>query len=193
MRKDDPNHTAAYKIFHYEFDCTIPTMFLYSSEYLDVFGFSSSGDKNIDEGLAMAPTQCRLTIAAMATYHDEGAEIGLINPQDAVRIYEYVNQHLLDWRDSYKYDLNRRSAPTEDLNILENFATSVFRAARPFMANTPTNSKLFDFIDRNTTGIMKKQNEVNVNTPAVNNDVEHKNIINDLIVEVSKRNRRTLF
>jgi len=193
MFNDNPEHSPAYKIFHYEFNCTIPTMFLYSTKYLETFGISSSGDKNIDEGQAMAPTTCRLTIAAMAQYHHEGAPIGLLDPVDAARIYTYVKQHLMDWSNNYTTDFNRRTAPTDELEILENFATDVYKAARPHLEASPTNSSLLDFINRHSsqsiiTRTVNKREEVKSNLPT-----EHKNIINDLVVEVAKRNKRNLF
>lgn len=189
MRQDNPNHSPAYKIFHYNFEVTIPTIYLYSPEYLKTFGLSSSGDKRVDEGQVMAPTRAHLTIAAMAEYHDEGASIGLINPEDSARIYTYISQHLRDWKDSVSRDINRRNAPTEDLRKLENFAKEVYKSARHFIQEEPTNSSLFNKLNEMGRRRPTLRGE-SVKRPKVELPEKHENLIDDLIVEHSKRNRR---
>ena len=64
---ENPEHSAAYKIFHYPFECTIPSFYLYSAEYVKVFGMPSSGDAKVDEHQLRSPVRCRLTVAAMAS------------------------------------------------------------------------------------------------------------------------------
>lgn len=192
MKEDNPNHSPAYKIFHYNFEVTIPAMYLYSPEYLKTFGLTSSGDKTIDEGQALAPTRAYLTIAAMAEYHDEGATIGLINPKDSVRIYTYIKQHLMDWRDVFRRDFNRRDVPSEDLRKLENLAKEIYKSARHFMTEEPTNSTLFDKL--NEMGNRRPARKAEPVPGIVNNlPDKHENLIDDLIVEQSKRSRRGFF
>ena len=193
MRKDNPKHTAAYKIFHYNFEVTIPSMYLYSERYLDVFGMETSGDTSIDEGYATAPTRAYLTIAAMATYHNEGADIGLINPEDSLRIYNYVNEHLTEWNKTMRFDVNRREAPTDDLRALDAFAKAIYPTARHYMTAEPVASSLFAALDNIGTRPMSKDLQKPIAEVKSSLAEEHTSVVDELIVEHARRNRRTLF
>lgn len=186
---ENPEHSAAYKLFHYPFDCTIPAFYLYSKEYVQTFGIASSGVSQIDESQSRAPQRVRLTPAAMAMYFDEGAPIGLINPRDSVRIYQYLREHLIDWQNSLNRDVNRRDSPVDDLRMLENFAAEIYKVARCFMAEMPEDSSLFNKLrnmgSRRAVRRRGVEPEVKTNMPE-----EHNPIVDSLATEQNKRNKR---
>lgn len=186
MFKENPDHTAAFKIFHYNFNCTVPALYLYSQSYITTFGISSSGDKLVDDHAALAPVNTNLTIAAMATYYDEGATIGLINPRDSVRIYSYIKQHLTDWAHEMQVDFNRLDVPTEELRMLENFAIEVYKVARNFMSEVP-DDKLFGRLNRLASRGMSrraKPEDIKAQLPE-----SHSPIVDSLAKEQSVRSR----
>ena len=188
---DNPEHSAAYKLFHYPFECTIPTFYLYSQEYVSKFGIASSGNAQVDEQQARTPQRCRLTVAAMASYFDEGAPIGLIDARDSVRIYQYIRQHLLDWQSAMLVDFNRRDTPVEELRVLENFGAEIYKVARHFLTEAPEDSGLFQKLSglSRRRGI-KRHSSVEAPPPQV--PEQHNPIVDALAVEHNKRNKRWL-
>lgn len=174
MHTDDPSHSAAYKIFHYWFDVTIPAMFLIDRELAERFGTYCSGDRVVDQHAPLSMSRARLTIADMAEKFDEGASISLVVPQDAVRIYAYVNEHLLDFKRTHDINYNLRQLPIEDLRKLEAFAKEIYKIARHFMPEGTETSALFTKLNRLGGGRrMRRSNrtEAVVALPAEHNPI----------------------
>lgn len=140
MEMDPAKQSAAYKIFHYEWDISLPHMFVYTDEYMRQSGVVQSGDQVYDSRLPNTMVGGRYTIAQMAKLMDEGATIRLERPEDAKAIYDIINRHLEDWSTS----LNRtnsfemRKAPEEELmqfsqlaDVLYGYAKRFFQHERP--------------------------------------------------------------
>ncbi len=137
--RDPGKHTAAYKIFHYEWQAAVPMMFVYTDEYIRNSGTVIS-DPGYDQELPRQMVEGRYTIAQLAQLLDEGATIRITNPEDSKAIYDIVAQHLEDWSKRLgtgsAFDL--QNAPTEELLLfsqladhLVGFARRYFRHERP--------------------------------------------------------------
>jgi hypothetical protein len=63
-------------------------------------------------------------------YWDQGVTVGIVNETDTKRIYEFISNHLLAWKQILDTGLNTRGAPLEDLVKLDQFANAVYRHAR---------------------------------------------------------------
>lgn len=134
MEMDPAKQSAAYKIFHWEWDISIPHMFVYTDEYMRQSGVVQSGDAIYDARLPNSMVGGRYTIAQMATLMDEGATIRLDKPEDAKAIYDIINRHLEDWSNSLNrtnsFDLKK--APENDLMLLSQLADVLYGYAKRF-------------------------------------------------------------
>ena len=138
---DTSLHTAAYKIFYYEWDVMVPHMYVYDENYIRVAGTVVS-DPTYDARLPSQMIGGRYTIAQMATLMKEGANIQLIDPVHAKSIYDIVAQHLEDWSNGLlgasSFDLN--NVPMQDLMSLSRMADELYGyAARHFKHEAPRN------------------------------------------------------
>ena len=131
---DDPNHSPAYKIYHYKFDYSIPAIHFYTQEYLDFVGILSSGDKKTDRQLMNEQVHTRGTIREIAEKWGDDINVILVNPRDSVRIYEALNAHLHDWNSAVKEDINLQmeDVPLDKLALYDAFAGSIYEMARRF-------------------------------------------------------------
>lgn len=139
---DKSKHSAAYKIFRYEWDIMLPLMYVYSEEYMRISG-SVISDPVYDAKLPRQMVGGRYTIEQMAVLLDEGATIQLVNPEDAKTIYDIVATHLEDWSrqltKAAPFDLTK--APVEDLMKLMSLADVLYGyACRYFVNERPRNS-----------------------------------------------------
>lgn len=134
QREADPRkHSAAYKIFHYEWAAAVPMMFVYSDDYIRNSGQVIS-DPVYDRNLPRQFVEGRYTIDNLARLLDEGAPIRLTIPEDSKRIYDIVLQHLEDWSTKLTtasaFDLNK--APTEELLLYSQLADHLMGFARRY-------------------------------------------------------------
>jgi hypothetical protein len=139
-REMDPSkHSAAYKIFHYEWDVLVPHMYVYTEEYIRIAGTVSS-TPDYDARLPKQMIGGRYTIAQIAQLMDEGATIQLTQPIDAKTIYDIVSSHLEDWSShlirASAFDLSK--VPVQDLMLLSQMADVLYGyAARHFTKEAP--------------------------------------------------------
>lgn len=168
---DVSKHSAAYKIFHYEWDIALPQMYVYTEEYMRQYGLVVTGDSGYDNSLPNQLIGGRYTIAQMAELMDEGATIQVHNPEDTKKIYDIISRHLEDWSSSLtrigSFDL--KTAPENDLMLLSQLADTLYGyAARYFTNERPRGSlaRKFDQIrGRAKLGSGRKFVDPNAVTP----------------------------
>lgn len=139
----NPEHTAAYKIFHYYFRCYIAQHQLYSKEYLKNVGVPITGNKTIDSAMANSKTLAQMTIMEMAVHLDNGANLTLEDPRKSVEIYQIIREHLTNWQRQVQTSIVISEAPVEDLRMLDKLASEVYKIAKGYMKNAPIQSGLF--------------------------------------------------
>lgn len=127
-----PEHTAAFKIFHYPYYCRVRGIHLVSETQLEIFGIVSSGNNSIDRAVAMEFIDCQLTIEQMAELFADGVSIQLSEPEKSVAIYEILKQHLEDHLNNVTYAVNMTKSPVEDLRKLEALAAEIYKIARMY-------------------------------------------------------------
>lgn len=147
--KNDPTkHTAAFKIFNYRFIVQIAQMHLISQEELDNCWRVTSGNAAVDRTLAREIVQAQLTIAEMAKYHANGVSMTLATPEDSVRIYGIIHEHLQDWKRELQSSVTLTTAPVDELRELDELAAIVYNVARYYWNNQPYHGKLNTFLQR---------------------------------------------
>lgn len=138
-------HTPAYKIFRYPFRCRIAAMHMVSQQYMEELGFPTTGDRETDLQLLRAPRDVQLTVAQMAVFFHDGANIQLHNPaEDSIKIYEMLVDHLNDWRMRVNMSPHEVSNEVvEDLRMLDALAMEVYKTAKQYLPAKFQESKLF--------------------------------------------------
>ena len=136
-------HTAAYKIFHYEWEASVPYPFVFTEDYMRQAGQLIS-DPGYDARLSNQMVEGRYTIAQLATLFEEGAQILLQKPEDAKTIYDYISQHLEDWANhvSNNSGFDFANAPVQDLMLLSRLADELYGYAARFFRHERPRGKL---------------------------------------------------
>lgn len=106
----------------------------------------SSGDRGIDRQMMLNRREVRITAAAMALYHDEGAPISLVNPRDAMMLYRLINEHLEDWKYIINTQVNVGNPPIEDLKKFDNLAGALYPLANQFADFKPHQRGIFEHL-----------------------------------------------
>jgi hypothetical protein len=90
-------------------------------------------DKELDRLIPLQPAKFWLNVAQMAELCYQGYPLSLVNYQDSLPVYTYVQNHLEQAMKVLVNSLNSNQAPLDDLMILEEFASRVFAHARYLM------------------------------------------------------------
>lgn len=138
--------TNAYKLFNYRFLVEIAQMHLYDSKWLESSGVVTTGNPVLDRQTALQPMVAQLSPAAMAEFHDEGVEMRLVNPEDSVRIYQMIYDHMKDWQHAVNFNVNINDAPLEDLRKFDALATEVYKLARYYWKEKPYHGQFGQFL-----------------------------------------------
>lgn len=130
MSTEIPNKDTTVAIFDILYKCRIPVVATKSIEQIRQFGTYSTGDKNLDKAQSREMTTTYLSIANMAEYHSQGAQVALTNQDDVKQIYEDVTRHIMAWRETLDSGINIGMAPVEDLIALDQFASAIYEHAK---------------------------------------------------------------
>jgi hypothetical protein len=118
-----PSHVY---IFDRKFKCLVPQLDTTSKEYLKRFGMPSSGDKKIDMELANQLITTYKSIAEMVDLYSKGVNVRIPKISDCKLIYEFVEYHIVTWRNQLQRGLNNGQAPIDDLIAMDSFATAIY-------------------------------------------------------------------
>lgn len=146
----DPKlHSAAYKIFHYEWEASVPYTYVFTENYMRQSGMLVS-DAGYDARLPNQMIDGRYTIAQLAVLFEEGAQIKLQNPMDAKDIYDLIARHLEDWstylNGNASFDYSK--APMDDLMNLSRLADELYGFAARFFRHEQPRGKLARRLDQ---------------------------------------------
>lgn len=186
-------HSAAYKIFHYKYNFSIPGIHFYSQEYLDTVGMVSTGNKADDKELMKRPINTRGTVMEIAQHFADDHPVTLENGRDAVAMYESVRDHLANWKKALAMESNLPDAPIDQLRILDEFATSIFEIARrykPAMIEKVSISTRLRSLGGNAGASLRRGIDTGVVSPAVEKPKEipvHHPVIDIIDEYYSKR------
>lgn len=141
MAHDTDEHTPAFKIFHYYIECMIPASFANQNKNA-LTGSLVYNSPEQEESASHEMVARRHTVAELIQYHRRGATIILRNPEDAVKIYGWLRDHLADARQRVQFGVNVGNLPIEDLTDMDDFATMVYRIARNYEQVDERQSKM---------------------------------------------------
>lgn len=175
-------HTPAFKIFHYYYEVYVPQYALYGENYLQDYGFPTTGNRETDRAMANQRTLCQLTLAQMAEHIDNGISVILADPTKSMELYEIVNKHLIEWKQKASFD-RHINVPLEDLKKLEVLAVNLYDIAKATGQVKATNSRLFGSID--------SISPIKANTSNTNSNVkqQHETVVDGISKEVFSRKK----
>ena len=136
-RQEDPN-AAAKKIFNptgKTYLYSHAALHRYSEEYNRVVGHISTGSREEDAKLMNEPVHVGGSIQDMLKLFSNGVEFHLRYPTDFPEIYDVVCQHLNNWISYINHDPNVKNAPLESLQLMEEFAASIYSQAVGYRPN----------------------------------------------------------
>lgn len=112
------------------FRCRVSNIQSMSVDYLKQFGMPTSGDARYDKETAHEQVIRMLSINQMVEYFRSGITVGVCDVKDTKEIYEIIVRHLEAWKQKLHFELNVRAAPVDDLVLLDDFASAVYKHAR---------------------------------------------------------------
>lgn len=130
MQIELPNKDTTIAIFDILYKCRIPVVATKSLEEIKLFGMYSTGDKNMDKAQSREMTTTYLSIASMADYYSQGAQVAIVDHSEVKQIYEDVTRHIMAWREVLDSGINIGLAPVDDLIALDQFAAAVYEHAK---------------------------------------------------------------
>lgn len=113
--------TPAWKIFNTYIEVSIANMFLYPETYLENHGIISH---NLEEARSEMKSmrRVRIKISEVISYRADGADIIIHKPEDTVKAYTYITNHLKDWYEIILSGRYMKHPPLDDLVDMDNFA-----------------------------------------------------------------------
>jgi hypothetical protein len=138
MRQQTDPNGAAKKIFNptgKTYLYSHAALFRYSEEYNRVVGHISTGSREEDAKLMNEPVHVGGSIEDMLKLFRNGVEFHLRDPKDFPEIYDLVCQHLNNWIAYINNDPNVKGAPLETLQLMEEFAASIYSQAVGYRPN----------------------------------------------------------
>lgn len=181
------DQSPAYKIFHYRFFCKVAQMHMYSNKYLSQFGFIDSGDPAVNRAMAHSLIDIQLTAATMAELHQEGVDITLTQPEDSVRIYQMIYDHLMDWQVRIRENVFITQAPMDDLRKLDALAGEIYKVARYYWKEKPYHGSFFQFLDNMGRSGIRRGTPVAPKPKGPVPEQKHTSIVDSIGTDLSKR------
>ena len=132
MSKSRPNkkdHTAAYRLFHYWYSLSVPTWFTISDHDLEHFGIVVSGDKDVDNAIAMSKRDYMYQGMEIPILYAKGIDIIFLNPEQSKELYFDILEHLRDWS-VHAFDTPRDRIPIDGLREFNALAVDLVKTAR---------------------------------------------------------------
>lgn len=129
------NRDTRHGLWHVRYRVRIPHIQMISAEDLINNGLPTSGDQHHDHAMQWEPRHMSLPIHRLAELWNEGANISLTRPDDALPIYLAVEAHLQAWKNKIESRFNPGAVPEDDLLILDRFASMIYGHAKPLFSN----------------------------------------------------------
>jgi len=120
-----------------------------STEMIKIRGVPTVQDAGLDRSMHTQPITCGITIDAMVEHFKRGVRIAFVNNDDAMRVYNIVNEYLLAWQHEFDTSLNTGGAPHEDLLTLDRFAVALYPQAAMFGTIKPRTNLVGSMFEKN--------------------------------------------
>lgn len=141
--------TPAYRIFNMRFRVRASGVWFIKEEKRKTFGSIVSDNPEQDYKDTLEETIGWLSIPEMAEIYANYGSIHLMNwARDMQVIYDLTCEHIADSAEYNTNHINGSDIPLNDLLLLDRFAGSVYKKARPFLRTAGNGDKLADFMSQ---------------------------------------------
>ena len=126
-------NTAAWRLWHIQYNVYIPRSLMSTREYNDKVGYHVTGDPGVDSAMNNALMLQRQTGAGIAVLYRDGAPLETVfqNPKDRIPLYRDIQEHLINWREQIFNNVHPGALPPlSDFRMLE----AVARGIHPYVA-----------------------------------------------------------
>lgn len=114
--------TPAYRLFHLKYDIIAPRRMLARQVDLEVYGFYVTGDPELDADPDGGMDRTRATVIDIAKLCDKGVCLAIVDPEEAILIYNDIMAHLNNWLRALDLFEFRNRCPFRCLEIFETLA-----------------------------------------------------------------------
>ena len=144
---NDPKYAknASVRLFKELFEVHIPSIFLYSKEYLDVHNPLANEYGETDMTAALSFTNIKIPIEGIMYHFLNGVEIRLANPKDAYTIKSIIMEHLNDWLHIVQHMFVDHLPAFKDLRDLERLAEVLHPFAETYKPEEKSAFSFFNF------------------------------------------------
>lgn len=130
LDKDKPSDTY---IFDIKFECVVRYIDSLSENDIKNFGVFDTGIDEANDSNNTQRIKVLFSIAQMADHRAKGFFLAIAHPVDAVKIYEFTQNHLQVWANHIsRGGLNGIKAPFDDLQKLDMFCSEIYEQAKFF-------------------------------------------------------------
>ena len=151
---------SSYYIFRQLFQCRVPYLQTFSTDYINLYGFPASGDSRLDSETANELIVTMITINQMVEYYNTGITVHVVDYKDTKKIYEYISNHLNAWKFKLENSFHIKDAPIDELILLDKFASVVYPHAVTIM-----NSNYIDSLLANRVASVLTHSRENILAP----------------------------
>lgn len=114
--------TPAYRLFYLKYDIIAPRRMLARQVDLDVYGFYVTGDPELDADPDGGMDRTRANVIEIAKLCDKGVCLAIVDPEEAILIYNDIMAHLNNWLAALDQFEFRNRCPFHCLEIFETLA-----------------------------------------------------------------------
>lgn len=124
-----PLNDPRYPIWGRLFQCRVPRIATYSTQYLEKFGLHTSGNQAVDRELAKAPVLVYITINDMVEYYHTSQRVSIVKQADVKLVYEICQDYTFNYAERLNKSVFSHDVPFADLIKIDEFAEAVYQFA----------------------------------------------------------------
>lgn len=137
------DRSPAYMLFHHYFRVMIPAPFA-ETTVSRAMGNIHYSNRAEEAAAAEEMIHRQHTTIQIINLMQAGARVIISNPEDSVKMYDWINQHVQSLATAASSTLNPDRLPLADLKVLDDFAKSIHTIARNFAREEIRHSDFFN-------------------------------------------------
>lgn len=132
--------STGYRLFKKLFQCRVKAKHLIDVAYAAEYGLPSTGDNDYDRELGETMNDVYLPTSSIAELIGDGADVLIVNLEDAATMYQLIQDHLEWWdiqfRESFYFEPGRLKRVKEDLELLSRVASGLYPMVHSYVAKS---------------------------------------------------------
>ena len=138
----------------------VPKIFTYTPEEIKIYGIRISDPRVVKVDTSNDPVDVFISPSRMFKIFQEGGTIRIRKVSDIPRIYNIVQNYLLQWKRLYENTINIPYLPEWDLAELDHLAQEIFNNSKYYFNNEDAPSMLYNPISERAKKIGINENDL---------------------------------